>query len=100
MYIKESVVLQFFDYDLLKQDISIRNKRNGDWFVPKGMKGSKKLKDYFIDSKIPRAKREKIPLLALGKEIIWVVGYRTNENYICKDTTKNILMIEVIDEDI
>lgn len=59
------------------------------------MRGSKKLKDYFIDEKIPRDLRDKTPLFVDENNIIWVIGYRTSEIYkVDKDTTK-VLKVEI-----
>jgi len=52
----------------------VRNRRPGDRLSPLGMKGSKKLKDVFIDKKISRNIRDDIPVIICGKEILWVVG--------------------------
>lgn len=71
----------FIDYNRIKGSLSIRNRRNGDKFKPLGMKGTKKLKDYFIDQKIPKERRDKIPILCDEKGIIWIIGYRISENY-------------------
>ena len=49
-------------------------------FHPLGGK-LKKLKDYFIDMKIPADKRDGIPLLACGSDIIWVIGYNISDKY-------------------
>lgn len=56
------------------EDFTIRYRQSGDYIVLKA--GRKKLKDVFIDDKIPREERDSIPLLALGSEIIWIVGHR------------------------
>ncbi len=48
---KNERFIKYFDYDKIKGDLYIRNRRTGDRFVPYGMKGSKKIKDYFIDEK-------------------------------------------------
>jgi tRNA(Ile)-lysidine synthase len=91
---------QFFDYDRLKEGITkqcginIRSRLSGDIFCPLGSGGTKKLKEYFIDSKIPREIRHEIPLIALGNEIIWVIGYRTSEKFKISENTKSILRIK------
>ena len=103
IYSKEDVNIDFnnklvkcFDYDNIKSVIYVRNRKNGDRFSPFGMKGSKKLKDFFIDEKIPKEERDKIPLVLDGEEIIWVVGLRISENYKVSSNTKNVLVLEYI----
>ena len=58
---------QYFDYDLIKEGIYVRNRQEGDCFRPFGSKGTKKLKEYFIDTKVPKDLRRKIPLIAKEK---------------------------------
>ncbi|ACB83678.1 tRNA lysidine(34) synthetase TilS [Natranaerobius thermophilus] len=78
------------DYDKIDLPVIIRNRKVGDRFVPLGMNSPKKLKDFFIDEKVPRNYRDKIPLLVSGRgEILWVIGYRINEQYkVTKDTRR------------
>lgn len=83
----------YFDRDKIVGDLGVRNRKAGDRFVPFGMKGSKKIKDYFIDEKISRELRDKIPLIVDRESILWVVGYRTDEKYRIDNNTKNILKI-------
>lgn len=85
--------VQFFDYDLLKQGINIRNRRNGDIFKPLKSTGTKKLKEFFIDEKIPREQRDRIPLIAKGNEIIWIIGYKISDKFKVTENTKNVLML-------
>lgn len=66
----------YLDYYPAHGPLIVRNRREGDRFHPKGMVGSKKLKDFFIDEKIPRYERNSIPLLLQGQEILWVIGRR------------------------
>lgn len=87
--------VQYFDYDLLRTGIRIRNRKNGDRITPRGMKGTKKLKDYFIDRKIPRHERNEILLIAKGIEVVWAVGFETNEKYKVMDSTCNILKLQI-----
>jgi tRNA(Ile)-lysidine synthase len=59
------------------------------------MSGSKKLKSFFIDEKIPREKRKTIPILtSADNDIIWIYGRRIAEPYRVTDKTVNILQIE------
>ena len=85
--------VKYFDYDKVEGNIRIRNRRDGDRFIPFGMKGSKKLKDYFIDEKVPRDLRDRIPLVVDNENIMWVVGYRISELYKITQDTKRILSI-------
>ena len=84
---------RYFDFDKVKGKLEIRNRRDGDRFTPFGMSGTKKIKDYFIDEKIPRDLREETPLIVDDENILWVVGYRTNNNYKITKETKRILSI-------
>jgi tRNA(Ile)-lysidine synthase len=93
---KKEDFIKFFDYDKVKDHIIIRTRKEGDKFTPYGMKGQKKLKDFFIDEKIPKDQRDNIPLLCFDEEIAWVVGYRVSENFkVTKDTDK-ILKVSFI----
>ena len=70
--------LEFFGR--IPKDAVVRTRRAGDVFCPLGS-GQKKLKDYFIDIKLPRSARDRVPLLASGREIIWVIGCGISERY-------------------
>lgn len=82
-----------FDYDKIQGRVLVRYRRDGDSFIPLGMKGNKKLKDLFIDLKIPRDEREKIPLICFDDKIAWVVKYRVSELFKVDKNTKRILKI-------
>jgi len=75
-------------------DLTLRFRRQGDYIVPSGMKGRKKLQDYFVDGKIPKEERDLLPLLCIGSEVLWVIGKRTNENYRITEETERILLLE------
>jgi tRNA(Ile)-lysidine synthase len=66
----------FIDLDRIAAPLEVRNFRAGDRIRPLGMEGSKKLKDFFIDEKVPRHMRGKVPLVISGDDILWLVGYR------------------------
>jgi tRNA(Ile)-lysidine synthase len=86
--------VQYFDYGLLKKGIHIRNRRAGDIFRPFGSGGTKKLKEFFIDNKIPRDARDRIPLICLGNETVWVIGYKISDKFRVTENTKKVLKIE------
>lgn len=84
----------YIDGSRIKEELVLRNREPGDKFSPIGMKGSKKLKDYLIDEKVPREKRDGLKLIADGNEIIWIIGGRLSEKYKITDHSSNIVMIK------
>lgn len=88
----------YLDDDKLVHPLTLRSFEEGDLFVPLGMKGHKKLKDFFIDSKVPKTFRRRIPLLISGGSIAWVVGYRINECFKLTEGSKRGLRAEYLDD--
>jgi len=88
-------LMQYFDFDKINDNISIRNRNDGDKLIPLGMSGSKKLKDIFIDMKIPKEERDNIPILCFDEKVAWIIGIRTSENYKLTNESKNILKVVV-----
>jgi len=80
-----------FDYDVIAGQLKVRAKNPGDSFRPLGMKGSKSIKDFMIDLKIPKAQRDGIPIVCSSEQIIWVVGYRIDERAKVTASTKRFL---------
>lgn len=91
--------VKYFDVDKVGRSINIRYRIDGDKFKPLGMKSYKKLKDIFINLKIPREDRIKIPLVCFNGEIGWIVGHKISEDFKIDDKTKAILKIKVERED-
>lgn len=83
------------DKDKIKGKLIIRNRRAGDKFIPLGMTRSKKIKDFFIDEKISRNLRDRIPLICDDEEIIWVAPYRMSSGYKTDKNTKHIINIKL-----
>ncbi|MGD9234342.1 MAG: tRNA lysidine(34) synthetase TilS, partial [Desulfobacterales bacterium] len=86
----------FFDKDILRFPMIIRNFRPGDAFKPLGVGGTQKLKKFFIDKKVPRSERIKCPILLSRGKIIWVVGHRIDESVKVMPSTRNVLKIELL----
>lgn len=59
--------------------LAVRAWRSGDRFRPLGLPGTKKLQDFFVDAKVPRAARARVPLVVSGDRILWVVGHRIDD---------------------
>lgn len=91
----ENAYTKNIDYDKINGNVQIRNRRPGDKILFKN--GSKKLKDFFIDEKIPKTSRDDVVLIADDENIIWVVGYRLSERYYITEKTKRILQIKITD---
>ena len=98
-----------FDYEKLKGTftnpssetlpLTIRNRRQGDRFQPYGMKGTKKIKDFLIDAKVPRYERDRIPLLVCGDEILWLIGYTTSEPFKIQTGTEQYLYLRYVSDE-
>jgi tRNA(Ile)-lysidine synthase len=88
----------YIDYEAIEGPLLLRPRLEGDWFRPLGIKGRKKVKDFFMDLKVPIAKRQRIPLLVDRGGIIWVLGYRIDERVKITDRTKKVLKIEYREE--
>lgn len=86
-------MVAFFDADRLGREPVVRTRRKGDRFQPLGMVQEKKLKDFFIDQKVPRQRRDAVPLLASDRGIMWVVGYRPSEVSKVRGDTKRVVRV-------
>ncbi|NBH72229.1 tRNA lysidine(34) synthetase TilS [Clostridiaceae bacterium] len=84
---------KWFDYDKIKGTLSARHRQPGDYLTLPGG-GCKTLKRFLIDEKVPREHRDEIWLLAEGKHVLWVVGYRISEYYKIVEETHTILQVE------
>jgi len=85
------------DLDKIDGVLSVRFRKDGDRFQPMGMRGTKKLKKFFIDLKIPAEKRDQIPLVCDESGIIWVVGHRLSERVKVDESTCRVGIIKCSD---
>lgn len=83
----------YLDYDKLRFPLVLRTWQEGDWFVPFGMKGRKKLSDYFSDHKFSRIQKEQTWLLCSGNDIVWIVGERSDNRFRIDERTKSVLIV-------
>ncbi len=82
-----------FELDKMNGPLIVRSRRPGDFFYPVGMEGRKWLKKFFIDLKLPRADRARVPLLECAGEIAWVMGYRQDRRFIKGPSSKKFLKV-------
>ncbi|WP_242457497.1 tRNA lysidine(34) synthetase TilS [Insulibacter thermoxylanivorax] len=87
----------YFDLDELHYPLTVRNRRPGDRIQLWNTQGSKKLKDLFIDLKIPPSKRDAIPLIVDAEDrVLWVCGIRRSRHAPVQPGTRNILQIKLV----
>jgi tRNA(Ile)-lysidine synthase len=84
-----------FDGDRVAFPLTIRARRPGDFFYPLGFGRRKKLQDYFVDEKVPRDERDRVPIVTSGGEVLWVAGYRADERLKPSEDTKRFLVLEI-----
>ena len=85
------------DFGKIELPLIARNRQQGDSFIPFGMKGSKKIKDFLIDEKVPTRKRDKIPIIMDNTgEIIWVAGYRSDDRFKVDNKTEKLVKLGII----
>lgn len=103
--VREMAREEYDDYKLTPDEIAIDkekiagllwvNKREpGDRFCPMGFSGQKKLKDFFINRKIPREERDSIPIVRDDVGIVWIVGYRQDSRYVVDEDTSTVLILQ------
>lgn len=90
--IPKSKYHKYFDYNLSGENYEIRFRKTGDYIYINGL-GKKTVKSYMIDEKIPSAIRDRIPLIANGSHILWIIGYRISDYYKINKNTEKILEI-------
>jgi len=84
------------DLDKLHFPLEIRKWEKGDVFQPLGMKGKKKVSDYFIDEKFSVSDKENTWLLCSEGEIVWIVGQRLDDRFKITDKTKKIYFVSLV----
>lgn len=91
--IPQKIYTKWFDYDKITSCALVRKRRAGDFLVVNRIGQHKKLKEYLINEKVPRVKRDDVFVLADGSHIMWVPGLRISEYYKVTDETKIVLEV-------
>ena len=90
---------KWLDCDKIIESPVFRFRQTGDFLSLADGKGGiihKSLKDYMVTEKIPRESRSQVPVLAEGKHVLWLVGYRISEYYKVTENTKRILQVKLL----
>lgn len=85
----------YLDRDKLQFPLLIRKAKKGDYFVPFGMKGTKRISKYIKDEKMTQIEKENLWLLCSGDAIVWIIGSRMDERFKVRNTTINVLKIKL-----
>lgn len=84
------------DLDRTGERLTVRSRRPGDRFQPLGMEGEKKLGEFMIDARIPRAWRKRVPLVCSPEHIVWVAGWRPDGRVRVTENTRRVLCLEFV----
>lgn len=79
--------------ELLDFPLTVRKWKKGDYFRPFGMKGKKKLSDFFKDEKFSLPEKENTWLLCSGEKIVWVINHRADNRFAIKSPDQKIIKI-------
>ena len=90
-----TTIVETLDIDGVGSELRIRARQPGDRFQPLGMAGSKSLRAFMIDARVPRRWREGLPLLVSERGIVCVPAWRIADWARITDTTKRVLRLEV-----
>ena len=77
----------------VKEPLTLRLAAEGDWFIPLGMKGRKKLSDYLTDCKVPLHLKRQQYVVCCGQKIVWVVGRRLDNRFRLDSTTTEAIIL-------
>jgi tRNA(Ile)-lysidine synthase len=86
----------FADFDKITFPITLRKWQEGDWFIPLGMNGKKKISDFLVDRKISLNLKKRIFLLTSQDATIWIINHRADNRFKLTDATKKVLKVEVV----
>jgi tRNA(Ile)-lysidine synthase len=81
------------DWEKIQWPLLVRNVQPGDRFRPLGLRGVKKVNRFFMDRKIPRSHRERVPLIISGSEIVWIAGLEIGDRFSLNDQSRQALRL-------
>lgn len=94
--IPKSPSFAVLDYSKISYPLTLRKWCEGDWFIPFGMKGRKKISDFLIDQKVPLHHKDSVYVLESNGDIVWVVGFRIDDRYKIEESSSSVLFVELL----
>ncbi len=82
------------DFNKISDPLMIRTRRPGDRFWPLGSPGTQKVKDFFINNKIPVLERDTVPIVTMNDQPIWIVGFRIDDRIRVTEGTRKLLIMK------
>ena len=89
---------KWFDYDKIENGLYLRTREPGDYFQLDELGHRQKLKDYWINEKVPKSVRDQTLLLADGKHILWIFGGRISAHYKITESTNKVLEVQFMED--
>ena len=93
--IPENQYTKWFDYDKIGKSLTVRSRQENDYFVMDEKGHKKKLQDYFVNEKVPKEKRDRVPILTTEGSLVWIIGYRISSQFKIDENTKTVLQIQL-----
>ena len=87
----------YLDARITGCDLRLRRWKEGDKFIPFGMKGYKKLSNLFVDKKLSLLDKRNVRVVTADGEIVWVVGIRASDKFRIDEMTSDVVVMEVLD---
>jgi len=81
--------------DNIQLPLTVRSWQRGDFFYPLGSNSRQKLSDFFINNKVSRINKKKIPIICNGNQIVWIAGFRIDDRYKLTSQCNSVLQIEM-----
>ncbi len=94
-FIEKNSNFAYIDFDKIEFPLLVRKWQKGDYFYPFGMKGRKKLSDFFNDKKFTPIQKENVRILCLGNKIVWIIGHRLDNRFAITEKTEKILLLKL-----
>ncbi|WP_066836933.1 tRNA lysidine(34) synthetase TilS [Rufibacter ruber] len=89
---KDTVAL---DAELVRFPLKLRPWKQGDWFIPLGMNGKKKVSDLLIDKKVPANLKPDVWVLVSDASLAWIIGHQPDNRFKISENTQQVLEITV-----
>jgi tRNA(Ile)-lysidine synthase len=93
--IKRNKAILHCDIDKLAFPLTLRRWKEGDWFVPFGMKGKKKLSDFFSDNKFSIFQKEETWVLLSDNDVVWIVNHRADNRFRITEATNTVYTLSL-----